>query len=385
MEAYIQPRIFQLPNEVAEMILILSDHPPSITAFAQTCRAFRSLVYDSTDNHLWRRLYLTRFDDPGESLHLRLDQVDTVDWGEEYRRRIWAIKFLTASSKTRQFYQSFKSSPPSFVPGLSPIDIDARAEAWRTALTLLSTARPSHSRNPLLKLPESGYSPSLTAANSHSSKLPRSAPFTASKNMEVFENIFGQRKGIPLSLLLKLISHKPEYLWDSTSEAQEFYKYITCCGVATSLDVAGDEISMIDSLLKEVNEDPGQLHSRLSQGRGVEFSRRMLSLAQRRVYDMDYPQEHTMYGPFLRVDSPTNDAASYSLVPDWMHLAAIRQVVRQVIGDDPGFEDKQHCFFVSLSTLRGGWWVPPPTIEDDISTHGMERDWAGVEGTWRQV
>lgn len=58
-----------LPDEVVEEILIncaAGNDAASIAAVAATCRRLRSIIYESTDHHLWRSLFLVLFDDPRE-------------------------------------------------------------------------------------------------------------------------------------------------------------------------------------------------------------------------------------------------------------------------------------------------------------------------------
>lgn len=61
--------IFDLPGEIIEAILIIVPLS-SVAAFSQTCKAYRQLVYQPKDNHLWRTLFLTQneYDNPKHSL-----------------------------------------------------------------------------------------------------------------------------------------------------------------------------------------------------------------------------------------------------------------------------------------------------------------------------
>ena len=62
-----EPLLLSLPVEVTEDILVLlaaNSSPRSISALAQTCRHLRQLIYDPLDKFLWRRVFLTTFDDP---------------------------------------------------------------------------------------------------------------------------------------------------------------------------------------------------------------------------------------------------------------------------------------------------------------------------------
>lgn len=94
---------FLIPSEVVENILMnagLSD----VYAFAQTCRAYRSLVHDTGDqNPMWRELYLgLPLDDPRQCLDSSYrkptprDAKETIIW----KKRVDA--FIRASALARK-------------------------------------------------------------------------------------------------------------------------------------------------------------------------------------------------------------------------------------------------------------------------------------------
>ena len=59
--------LLALPAELLEDILVLlaqSDYPATIGHLARTCKAMNRLIYSPADKHLWRRIFLTTFDDP---------------------------------------------------------------------------------------------------------------------------------------------------------------------------------------------------------------------------------------------------------------------------------------------------------------------------------
>ncbi|KAF8508214.1 hypothetical protein JB92DRAFT_2954126 [Gautieria morchelliformis] len=72
--------IVQLPLEIIEAILSILPLP-AVSAFAQTCKTYRSLVYNPIDNHLWRTLFLNQeeYDDPrlvlGQEAHISWDSL----------------------------------------------------------------------------------------------------------------------------------------------------------------------------------------------------------------------------------------------------------------------------------------------------------------------
>lgn len=93
------------------MLLAQCDLAECLAALAGTCRALREFLYAPRDGFLWRRIFLSTFDDPrslglGEhtlkdrSSELYLKSAYSVlgrqrfDWGAEYRTRIQAALFL---------------------------------------------------------------------------------------------------------------------------------------------------------------------------------------------------------------------------------------------------------------------------------------------------
>ena len=77
--------LLALPSEILEIVVVscASEHPQSIAALALTCRRLRTLIYDTTDSHLWRNLFLTTFDDP------RLSQSDALGKRRSSFLRTW--------------------------------------------------------------------------------------------------------------------------------------------------------------------------------------------------------------------------------------------------------------------------------------------------------
>lgn len=56
-----------LPTEVIEAVILCTAagrFPSAIGALSQTCRALYALIYQATDHHLWRAIFLSTFDDP---------------------------------------------------------------------------------------------------------------------------------------------------------------------------------------------------------------------------------------------------------------------------------------------------------------------------------
>ncbi|EMD36004.1 hypothetical protein CERSUDRAFT_115937 [Gelatoporia subvermispora B] len=107
--------VLALPTEIAEHIFVFTaagGYPTTIAAVAQTCRTWREIVYQAADQHLWRELFLAIFDDPrvGRCADKACYSTDEqashegktepkFDWGDQFRRRIWAAKHIRRTTQ----------------------------------------------------------------------------------------------------------------------------------------------------------------------------------------------------------------------------------------------------------------------------------------------
>lgn len=85
-----------LPSETIEYILTLCT-PRDVASFAQTCSSAHRLIYQSSDNHLWRQLFLAV---PFDDLRLSPDFTpeSTLDWKSELINRVGAELTLISHS-----------------------------------------------------------------------------------------------------------------------------------------------------------------------------------------------------------------------------------------------------------------------------------------------
>lgn len=63
----VEATLISIPLELVENILVYcvaDGSSSSIASLASTCRALRVVIYNASDHHLWRRIFLTTFDDP---------------------------------------------------------------------------------------------------------------------------------------------------------------------------------------------------------------------------------------------------------------------------------------------------------------------------------
>jgi hypothetical protein len=87
---------FTVPSELVYHALAFAD-PEDVSAFAQTCRTYRDIVYGPDDQQLWRDLYLAQpLDDPRECINtLGQPQRDrSFNWRAELQNFVAAAKFI---------------------------------------------------------------------------------------------------------------------------------------------------------------------------------------------------------------------------------------------------------------------------------------------------
>ncbi|CAG8782191.1 3189_t:CDS:1, partial [Acaulospora colombiana] len=88
----IQEMFLKLPTEVLEAIILECAviNPSLLACLAQTCRALRALISHPTDQHIWRTIFLSIFDDPRCILSLDRgisQELVSFDWQRETQRR----------------------------------------------------------------------------------------------------------------------------------------------------------------------------------------------------------------------------------------------------------------------------------------------------------
>ncbi|KAF9243751.1 hypothetical protein BU15DRAFT_71875 [Melanogaster broomeanus] len=108
-----------IPLEITEQALILC-HPRDVASFSQTCRKARLLVYNKTDQYIWRQLFLFYpFDDPRKTQHGLCEDID-FDWMTELQQRVYAETVARAARSTPEellaalqiFLHVVQSAPP---------------------------------------------------------------------------------------------------------------------------------------------------------------------------------------------------------------------------------------------------------------------------------
>lgn len=114
--------LLSVPTEIAEQALVLC-HPRDVASFAQTCRAAQSLVNDTTDQYLWRQLFLLfPFDDPRKTCQGFRRDIQ-FDWKTELQRRVHAELIARSTRSTSEelhvtlitLLDVVRSAPPVFL------------------------------------------------------------------------------------------------------------------------------------------------------------------------------------------------------------------------------------------------------------------------------
>ena len=119
---------FELIEEIIVVTALLGDTRIAAT-LSQTCRSFRTLVYDQFHKHLWREMFLVVFDNPflardirthgrAPLPHLNLGKrksgsfpsEDVFPWEAEYKRRIWTESFILRRTRLSQDSSELPSS-----------------------------------------------------------------------------------------------------------------------------------------------------------------------------------------------------------------------------------------------------------------------------------
>jgi hypothetical protein len=126
--------MIDFPSELVQYILSFAQ-PRDVATFSRTCRWARDLVY-STDQYLWRELFLNMFDDPKHTL---LPPSGSKDWQRELQMRVRA--FLVAKSEPCSIVVGFDS--PEYLRDT----VDAVISVAQEALPVDKRADPAPSYN----------------------------------------------------------------------------------------------------------------------------------------------------------------------------------------------------------------------------------------------
>jgi hypothetical protein len=300
-----------LPSELVEQILVLCaalDDPRSIASLAATSRRYRATVYAPENQHLWRSIYLTTFDDPCPALaargrHRPEGGVNAAAWGVVYRARVGAATLHAAIHTLKD---------------LDPPNILCRQVAMYAINGVLRTALPM--RTSLPSDPNGDDAPSLPSIR------------TLFENPAALGGLFIPVMGAfplfpPAPVDPSLPSRDITWLRNLLKLGPFTYAY------GSTPFPGGPAGALLAATGAQRISHPGKTAadlSALAEGAPIEnresvSEHDMLRNASRaRVYDMGYLQQRNAWGPFQRVLRPmtacatptaTQDAAQYSDEP----------------------------------------------------------------------
>lgn len=334
-------RIVDLPPELLESIIVtLSDAPFSISALSKTCSTFFLLIYKGPDHHLWRRLFLSRYDDPRQTDHLNRHPFDKTLWRDEYTSRAATEEHLThgvdkwLGIPQGQFASTFDSLARSCCTA-PPLPLQLRE----------APAQPDRS---------SQSSTGLLQVYKKTHDIVQCVPKDIAPSFNI-ERLNALAKEGYFQFLLQWLSKPYRKLVEE--QTQVGCKLIAYLGFRRTVG---------RGMLPQSFSDP--------------LYEKPLIDAAKRTYNMDYPVQERMYGPYIK-----HRRGKYT--PDWLQLASVRLLCEAAL------LDHNHDLLnelTELDRLRPGAWTvglgtPSQSEAGGSSEMAPNKDWAGVEGVWRSV
>lgn len=139
--------IADLPAELIEAVLVMaaaSGNPNSIAALSQTSKLFYRLIYCCPDQHLWREIFLTTFDDPRPALN----HMSTMSGGHPNLELNWTQEYIDRISAARYIRRPVQTMAP--VSSQSEVlRIPASLSVVKALLSVITTSLPFPSSLPL--------------------------------------------------------------------------------------------------------------------------------------------------------------------------------------------------------------------------------------------
>ncbi|KAG1760262.1 hypothetical protein EDD22DRAFT_902271 [Suillus occidentalis] len=319
--------IADLPAELIEAVLVMaaaSGNPNSIAALSQTNKLFYRLIYCCPDQHLWREIFLTTFDDPRPALnhmntmsggHPNLE----LNWTQEYIDRISAassqsevLRIPASLSAVKALLSVIATSLP--FPSSLPLSL--------TVLTEFPVSRPAipqtHSAVPALY--------PLPPCPAVSTSAPPDSAFTSDEDDDM--------PPLPIT--------RPRYLVACLRHAIPQTR--TPAGHDDDDDDDGDE--------DEDEEEPSEL-------------------------------DLMIFGNRLPAPDLSPPIEPYELIPDYVWLASARIVVEANLREVSKQSPYPAAF--SMGDICRGSPGPREGSETGKSNHDEVEgwDWAGVSGIWK--
>ncbi|KAG2049350.1 hypothetical protein BDR06DRAFT_919248 [Suillus hirtellus] len=353
--------IADLPAELIEAVLIVaaaSGNPNSIAALSQTSKFFYELIYCCPDQHLWREIFLTTFDDPRPALN----HLNTMSGGHHNLEFNWTQEYIDRISAARYIRHPVQTTAP--VSSQSKVlDIPASLSVVKALLSVITTSLPFPS-SPRISLtilndfPESNspFAPMINAPLFPPLLHLLTANYSAmlgSVNVPWLQDLLeiGFPPELTRTLMAKLsfdvqgcAPYQPTLTsasqWDGSVVGQLFHKLICCTGFIpiaapvpkfTYTSVPGASPAALDST-STPDEDEDMPSLPITRSRPLLYtpegqSADARTLARRRVYDMRYLGPARMWGPFQPVRRNTTDS------PESNHL--------EILGEDENEDEDE--------------------------------------------
>lgn len=331
--------IVDLPAELIEAVLIVSaasGSPDSIATLSQTSKFFYDLIYHCPDQHLWREIFLTTFDDPRPALN----HLTTISGGNPNLEFNWAQEYIDRISTARYIRRPVHTTAP-VSSQLKVLDNPTSLCVVKALLSVITTSLPFPSSPPialtvLTDFPESNspFAPMLNSPPFPPLLLLLTANYSAlldGVNATWLQDLL--KTGFPPELTRTLMARlsfnvqghapfqptlTPASQWGGTEVGQLFHKLICCTGFipATAPGLKLADISVpgtwtgvsTSATLDSPDEDqdmympsPPSTHQQSISYTPEEQSADARILARRRVYDMRYLGPTRMWGPFQPV------------------------------------------------------------------------------------
>lgn len=320
--------LFDLPPELVEHALIQTETPIEVAKFALTCRRAHAIVYGAPDQHLWRNLYLGTFDDPRES-------------------------------KVKAPYASSSSDSKPCLSKRSSEEIDWKRQLQRRihASRIVGSAESTFARV------GSRYQ-RILALETLVSVFNNSPPITIrntgnSKDITWLETIF--KTSNIFKFCVDRFVDKSNTPPNQSSSHERRTETLLLARIHVLLPLSQRSIFLSTS------PSPSSQFSSIALNAITNRRRRILRTESRCfVYTLANYTSSTSYGPF---------ALDGSGKVNWTHVAALQTVLltnmerldgRMAISRPP----------LEMEAMRA--YSAPEVLDDRDS-----RDWAGVEGTWR--
>ncbi|KAG6846409.1 hypothetical protein H0H93_014112, partial [Arthromyces matolae] len=319
--------------EEALIVAAARGFPTAIAAFGSSCRHFHGLVYKTTDNHLWREIFLTTFDDPRPIL-MKIRDAATIgpsdgdkdyafDWPGEFQRRI------NAGNEFRRLVRS----TPKVLDLFSPEDSKQLLTiALKTIMSVLDTSTPFPVHDTLLEPHKiSLFFPPLTMMRTESG-FPSEF---ISRNSKWVDELL--KDGYPPILVKKylLVGHQPskplkvdrESILECSEEGLAFHRLVFRKGFLT-IPSCGE--SRVHWRTLQSNEDQ------------VVAAR---EVARSKVYNLRYLRPDRLWGPFLSASGPSLNLEvkneSRSTFPDFERDLSRYMLSHYVGGETSDSDDEE--------------------------------------------